>query len=156
MTTVHSCSCFSSKHLLAAMLRLLSAAVSNTCLSALLYWLMSGCARAGYSVWTNSSFKAPLISSAVACILGNALYCIGYDTKWLSILMAARLLTGLGKAPSLFPSHCRLLHVQEATCMHDIKYVERCLVLCLFVHVGVDFMVISMCFLCLATLGWLY
>lgn len=60
---------------------------------------MSGCARAGYSVWTNSSFKAPLISSAVACILGNALYCIGYDTKWLSILMAARLLTGLGKGP---------------------------------------------------------
>ena len=48
-------------------------------------------------MWTNSSFKAPLISSAVACILGNTLYCIGYDTKWLSILMAARLLTGLGK-----------------------------------------------------------
>lgn len=52
----------------------------------------------GYSVWTNCSFKAPLISSAVACILGNTLYCIGYDTKWLSILMAARLLTGLGSA----------------------------------------------------------
>ena len=53
---------------------------------------------AGYSVWTNSSFKAPLISSAIACILGNALYCIGYDTKWLSMLMAARLLTGLGES----------------------------------------------------------
>ncbi|KAL3144746.1 hypothetical protein ABBQ38_001867 [Trebouxia sp. C0009 RCD-2024] len=52
----------------------------------------------GYSVWTNSSFKAPLISSAIACILGNTLYCIGYDCKWLSVLMAARLLTGLGSA----------------------------------------------------------
>ena len=51
---------------------------------------------AGYSVWTNSSFKAPLISSAIACILGNTLYCIGYDTKWLTMLMAARLVTGLG------------------------------------------------------------
>lgn len=52
----------------------------------------------GYSVWTNSSFKAPLISSAIACILGNTLYCIGYDTKWLTMLMAARLVTGLGSA----------------------------------------------------------
>ena len=54
------------------------------------------CVAAGYSVWTNSSFKAPLISSAIACILGNTLYCIGYDCKWLSVLMAARLVTGLG------------------------------------------------------------
>ena len=55
---------------------------------------------AGYSVWTNSSFKAPLISSAIACILGNTLYCIGYDTKWLTMLMAARLVTGLGNFDS--------------------------------------------------------
>jgi len=62
---------------------------------------------AGYSVWTNSSFKAPLISSAIACILGNTLYCIGYDTKWLSVLMAARLLTGLGERHSVSSSSSR-------------------------------------------------
>ena len=52
---------------------------------------------AGYSIWTNSSFKSPLICSAIACILGNFLYCLGYDTKWLTLLMAARLVTGLGE-----------------------------------------------------------
>ena len=56
---------------------------------------------AGYSVWPNSSFKAPLITSAIACIVGNTLYCLGYDTKLLYVLMAARLVTGLGQPPFL-------------------------------------------------------
>lgn len=78
---------------------------------------------AGYSIWTNSSFKAPLICSAVACILGNALYCLGYDTKWLYMLMAARLVTGLGKLPC---------HWQ---CLLDCRWLLNLMCICVALHV---------------------
>eukprot|EP00891_Asterochloris_glomerata_P001311 jgi/Astpho2/1311/Aster-06184 len=51
-----------------------------------------------YSVWTNSSFKAPLIASGIACLAGNFLYCLGYDFQSFWILLLARLITGFGSA----------------------------------------------------------
>ena len=51
----------------------------------------------GYSLWTNKSFKLPLLGGAVACILGNCLYALGYDSKALWLLLASRLVVGLGK-----------------------------------------------------------
>ena len=50
-----------------------------------------------YSVWTNSSFKAPLIASGIACLAGNFLYCLGYDFQSFWILLLARLVTGFGE-----------------------------------------------------------
>lgn len=50
-----------------------------------------------YSVWTNSSFKAPLIASGIACLAGNFLYCLGYDFQSFWILLLARLITGFGE-----------------------------------------------------------
>ncbi|KAL0025315.1 hypothetical protein WJX79_004533 [Trebouxia sp. C0005] len=52
----------------------------------------------GYSLWTNKSFKAPLLAAALACICGNVLYGAGYDAKALWILLASRLLVGFGSA----------------------------------------------------------
>lgn len=58
------------------------------------------CVHAGYSVWTDYSYKAPLITSAMACIIGNLAYCLSYDTGSLILLLVGRLVTGFG-APSL-------------------------------------------------------
>ena len=58
-----------------------------------------------YSVWTNSSFKAPLIASGIACLAGNFLYCLGYDFQSFWILLLARLITGFGELrPQLRPA----------------------------------------------------
>ncbi|KAK9832195.1 hypothetical protein WJX74_002578 [Apatococcus lobatus] len=51
-----------------------------------------------YSVWTNYSYKSPVICSAIACILGNIIYSASYDFRSLTMLFAARLATGLGSA----------------------------------------------------------
>jgi len=55
----------------------------------------------GYSLWTNKSFKAPLLAAALACICGNVLYGAGYDAKALWILLASRLLVGFGKLKAI-------------------------------------------------------
>ena len=52
---------------------------------------------AGYSLWTNRSFKTPLLVAALVCIFGNVLYAVGYDVKTLWILLVSRLLVGFGK-----------------------------------------------------------
>ena len=52
--------------------------------------------RAGYSIWTGYSFKAPLLASAVACLVGNVAYSLSYDVRALWLLILARLVTGLG------------------------------------------------------------
>lgn len=51
---------------------------------------------AGYSIWTNHNYKAPLIASAVACLVGNLAYCMSYDLGAVWLLFLARLVTGLG------------------------------------------------------------
>lgn len=55
------------------------------------------CLAAVYSKWTNSSFKAPLITSSLACLAGNVLYCAGYDLKSVWVLTASRLVLGFGE-----------------------------------------------------------
>jgi len=50
----------------------------------------------GYSYWTNTTFKYPLLFSAGCCLAGNVAYVAAYDTRAVSLLYAARLLTGLG------------------------------------------------------------
>ena len=52
---------------------------------------------AGYSLWTNCSFKRPLIAASLACIVGNLLYIMGYDAKALWILLGSRLMVGFGR-----------------------------------------------------------
>ena len=51
-------------------------------------------------MWTNYAYKAPLVCSALACILGNLFYCLSFDLKSLPLLLLARLVTGVG-------AHCR-------------------------------------------------
>lgn len=51
----------------------------------------------GYSIWTNHDYKAPLLASAVACLVGNLAYCFSYDLGAVWLLFLARLVTGLGK-----------------------------------------------------------
>lgn len=53
--------------------------------------------RVGYSIWTNTNYKNPLIASAVACLLGNVCYCLSYDLGAVWLLFLARLITGFGE-----------------------------------------------------------
>ena len=55
------------------------------------------CCSAGYSIWTNTNYKNPLIASAVACLLGNLCYCLSYDLGAVWLLFVARLITGFGE-----------------------------------------------------------
>jgi hypothetical protein len=60
-------------------------------------WLSWTLTSTGYSYWTNTTFKWPLLFSAASCLAGNVAYVAAYDTQSLSLLYAARLLTGLGE-----------------------------------------------------------
>ena len=51
---------------------------------------------AGYSFWTNSVYRAPLVFSGLSCLVGNLVLCLSYDTKLLPLLYIARLVTGVG------------------------------------------------------------
>jgi hypothetical protein len=55
----------------------------------------------GYSVWTNHSFKQPLIFASVICLAGNVLVTLAYDGGGLPLLLAGRLLTGTGASRAL-------------------------------------------------------
>lgn len=52
----------------------------------------------GYSLWTNKQYKWPLLFSGVACLLGNLVLALSYDSKSLKLLYVARLVTGVGAA----------------------------------------------------------
>jgi hypothetical protein len=54
---------------------------------------------AGYSFWTNSVYRAPLVFSGLSCLVGNLVLCLSYDTKLLPLLYIARLVTGVGGHP---------------------------------------------------------
>ncbi|GMH35396.1 hypothetical protein BSKO_03264 [Bryopsis sp. KO-2023] len=54
-----------------------------------------------YSVWSNHSFRQPMVFTAVTLIVSNAMYSIAYDWGGLPLLMTARLITGFGAARSL-------------------------------------------------------
>ena len=41
--------------------------------------------------------QAPMMVSAVACIIGNLAYCLSFDAKSLTLLVIARLITGFGE-----------------------------------------------------------
>ncbi len=56
---------------------------------------------AGYSFWTNTAYRAPLIFSGISCLAGNLVLCVSYDTKLLPLLYLARLVTGVGAQPFL-------------------------------------------------------
>ena len=60
--------------------------------------------RAGYSLWSNRSFKAPVVAGAVACLLGNVLYCLSYDVRALWMLVLSRFVMGFGA-----PTACSLV-----------------------------------------------
>ena len=67
------------------------------------------CVPAGYSVWTNTSYKMPLLASAVACLLGNLTYVLSYDAKAVWLLFVARLITGFGALSRLPGLFCMIL-----------------------------------------------
>ncbi|CAD7694892.1 unnamed protein product [Ostreobium quekettii] len=54
-----------------------------------------------FSMWTNSSFRKPLIFSGAVLMVSNILYSLAYDFWGLPLLVAARLVTGLGNARAL-------------------------------------------------------
>ncbi|KAK9838252.1 hypothetical protein WJX81_000293 [Elliptochloris bilobata] len=62
----------------------------------------------GYSIWTGYSFKAPLLASAVACLVGNLAYSLSWDARALWLLVLARLMTGLGSARAVNRSYIAL------------------------------------------------
>lgn len=53
--------------------------------------------------------QAPMMMSAVACIIGNLAYCLSYDAKSLALLVIARLITGFGACSSTFLDCSRAL-----------------------------------------------
>jgi hypothetical protein len=55
----------------------------------------------GYSIWTNHSFKQPLIFASIVCVAGNVLVTLAYDRGGLLMLFLGRLLTGTGAARAL-------------------------------------------------------
>lgn len=52
----------------------------------------------GYSLWTNNQYKLPLMFSGTACLVGNLILALSYDSKSLPLLYVARLVTGIGAA----------------------------------------------------------
>ena len=57
-------------------------------------------------MWTDKSYKSPLLASAVACIVGNLAYCLSYDTGSLTLLLIGRLVTGFGAHNMTCPFMC--------------------------------------------------
>ena len=55
----------------------------------------------GYSIWTNYSFKQPLLFASITCLAGNVLVTLAYDWGGLPMLFIGRLLTGVGAARAL-------------------------------------------------------
>jgi hypothetical protein len=51
-----------------------------------------------YSLWTNSSYKAPLAVSGLIVLCGNVLYFIAYDLGSVVVLFMGRFLIGMGGA----------------------------------------------------------
>lgn len=49
-----------------------------------------------YSVWTNRTFRSPVIVSGCLLILGNILYASAYNLQSIHVALAGRFLTGLG------------------------------------------------------------
>lgn len=60
--------------------------------------LAAGVSAVAVSSWTNTSYKKPLLSGALASVVGNALFCTSYSLRSLPLLLAARVMTGLGSA----------------------------------------------------------
>lgn len=50
------------------------------------------------SMWTQTSFKHPLLFSAMACLAGNIVFILSFARRSLPLLIASRLLNGLGSA----------------------------------------------------------
>jgi hypothetical protein len=63
-------------------------------------------------VWTNHNYKWPLISSGMACLLGNLAYCLSYDWNAVWLLFIARLITGFGARLPCAPA-CSLLPMEN-------------------------------------------
>lgn len=51
-----------------------------------------------FSAWSNRSYFRPLVFSSIMLFLGNLLYALAYDLNSLTVLIAGRLLCGLGSA----------------------------------------------------------
>ena len=53
-------------------------------------------AVAGYSIWTNYSFKTPVLAGALTCLLSNVLYITSYQSRSLWLLVLSRFVLGFG------------------------------------------------------------
>jgi phosphoglycerol transferase MdoB-like AlkP superfamily enzyme len=51
---------------------------------------------AAYSVWTNHSFKWPILAGACTCLISNVLYVLSYDLRALWLLILSRFVMGFG------------------------------------------------------------
>lgn len=98
-------------------------------------------ANAGYSFWTNSTYRAPLVFSGLSCLVGNLVLCLSYDTKLLPLLYLARLVTGVGEnnniytlAPANMYSRIFVLKRNHVVC--DTKLVPPLHLVCLVTGMG--------------------
>lgn len=60
--------------------------------------MAAGMSAVVISAWTNVSFKQPLACGAAVSVVGNVLFCMSWQRKSLALLLAGRLMTGLGSA----------------------------------------------------------
>ena len=74
--------------------------------------------------------KAPLITAALACILGNALYAAGYDTKALWILLASGLMVGFGKLSVLREPDCMSKTACHCLISYQVYQHAHCILSC--------------------------
>ena len=50
----------------------------------------------GYSIWTNTSYKNPIIFSGMLMVIGNTLYGVAYSYQSMSVCLLGRGIAGLG------------------------------------------------------------
>lgn len=51
-----------------------------------------------FSAWSNRSYFRPLVFSSIVLFVGNILYALAYDLKFISVLLLGRLFCGFGSA----------------------------------------------------------
>ena len=76
-------------------------------------------AIAGYSIWTNYSFKMPVLAGAFTCLISNVLYITSYQTRSLGLLVLSRFVLGFGAPDTHFILKVRQMSGDYASQMHS-------------------------------------
>jgi len=89
---------------------------SSDAMSGIMMGMAPWCAlvsAVGYSVWTNTSYKAPILFAGTLMMVGNTLYGVAYSYESMSMCLVGRAISGLG-APRIINRR----YVADATPFH--------------------------------------